>query len=39
MGTDRLWWEERLMPRSLARQWGSPQTWDLCKPLIQVELG
>ena len=39
MGTDRLWWEERLMPRSLARQCGSPQTWDLCKPLIQVELG
>lgn len=26
------------MPRSLARQWGSPWTRDLCKPLIQVEL-
>ena len=37
MGTGRLWWEERLMPRSLARQWGSPWTQDLCKPLIQVE--
>lgn len=42
MGTDRLLGERqagRLMPRSLARRWGSPWARDLCSPWIQVALG